>query len=218
MKTGKLILFAFIVILFASCKKDRISGSGTIITEQRTVINFTKIHASGSTDVEVRQGVDFKVEVTGYSNLIHYFETKLNNGTLELGYKNDVHVRNDNIKVIVTLPVLHGLTTSGSGDISTTGIFTGNTNFDCIISGSGSISIAAGTADQFRSTISGSGNIHALGMVATNAEITISGSGNSEITANNQLKVAIAGSGNVYYFGTPVITAQISGSGSVIPR
>ena len=211
-------MLAFTLFLFASCKKDRISGTGSIITEQRNVTNFTKIHTSGSTDVEVRQGVDFKVEVTGYSNLIPYFETKLNNGTLELGYKNDVHVRNDNIKVIVTLPVLNGLTTSGSGDITTTGVFDGNANFDCIISGSGNISIAAGTADQFRSTVSGSGDVNALGMTATNAEITISGSGNSEITAINQLKVTIAGSGNVYYLGTPTITAQITGSGSVIPR
>ena len=218
MKAGKLIMLAFTILLFASCKKDRISGTGSVVTEQRNVTNFTKVHTSGSTDVEVKQGVDFKVEVTGYSNLIPYFETRLNNGTLELGYKNDVHVRNDNIKVLVTLPVLNGLSTSGSGDISTTGNFSGNTNFDCNISGSGNISIAAGASDQFRSTISGSGDVFALGMIATNAEITISGSGDSEITAVNQLKVTIAGSGNVYYLGTPTITAQISGSGSVIPR
>jgi hypothetical protein len=181
------------------------------------VNNFTAVSASGSSNVHITQGA-FKVEVRGYNNLLPYYETKLVNNTLELGYKKNVNVKNDNIQVYITLPVLNGISLSGSGNIEADGNFGGNTNFDANITGSGNIDISAGSAQTFRSTIVGSGNIKALDFVADKAETSIDGSGNTEITATSQLKVKISGSGNVYYKGNPIITTNISGSGAVIPR
>lgn len=218
MKKVWMVLAVVFSLAVMSCKKDRISGSGSVITQERSVSNFTKIQASGSNNVQVTQGSTFKVEVRGYANLLPYYETKLVNGTLELGYKNNTHVRNDNIEVFVTLPVLHALSSAGSGNITTTGNFAGNASFETHISGSSNITVGQGSSENYSSTISGSGNIHALGFVAEKADIRISGSGNNEITATETLNVVIAGSGNVYYLGSPVITVQTSGSGAVIPR
>ena len=213
-----MLLIATSLMTFIACKKERISGSGPVITETRPVANFTRIHTSGSTNVFVTQGAGFKVEVNGYVNLIPFFETKLVNNTLELGYKNNTTVKNDNIKVLVTIPVLNGLSTSGSGNINTSGAFYNNPVFETHIAGSGNISFSQGTAQNYISTIAGSGSVYAFGLQAANADIIISGSGNQEITSGNNLKANIAGSGNVYYKGTPVINVHISGSGAVIPR
>lgn len=218
MKSISILLLTTSLVTLIACKKDRISGSGPVITETRAVTNFTRIHVSGSTNVFVTQGAGFKVEINGYANLIPYFETRLVNNTLELGYKNNTTVKNDNIKILVTLPVLNGLTISGSGNIFTSGIFDNNPVFETHIAGSGNINFSQGTAQNFISTIAGSGSVYAFGMQAVHADIIISGSGNQEISAGNNLKVNIAGSGNVYYKGTPVINVHISGSGAVIPR
>ena len=207
-----------ISVSFISCTKEKIRGNGPTSTETRNHANFTGVAAFGSSAVYITQGTAFKVEVKGYSNLIPYYETTVVNNILELKYQNDVNVKNDNIEVYITMPVLNKISIYGSGDISTSGVFPGNTDFNATISGSGNINFSSGTSQNFYSTISGSGNIYTIDMIADKAETEVSGSGNTEITANTSLKVRIAGSGNVYYRGTPVITSTISGSGAVIPR
>ncbi|MBC7872698.1 MAG: DUF2807 domain-containing protein [Ferruginibacter sp.] len=207
-----------VMLSLLSCSKERISGNGSIVTESRNVNNFTGVSASGSTKVYINRGATFKVEVKGYSNLLPYYETRLVNNTLQLGYQQNVNIKNDNTEVFITLPVLHAISLFGSGDISTSGSFDGNTDFTASIAGSGNIHFSNGTTENFTSSIAGSGNIYTLNMVAAKAEAIISGSGNTEITASNELKVKISGSGNVYYKGTPVINTIISGSGAVIPK
>jgi hypothetical protein len=207
-----------ILITLSSCTKDRVSGNGSTTTEDRPLDNFTKINAMGSTDAFVTKGTSFKVQVKGSDNLVPYFETRVVNGTLNLGYKNNVHVRHDDIQVFITMPVLNGLKTQGSGNITSSGNFTDVTDFETSISGSGNITIDQGSARNFSSTISGSGNVQAFGLSAEKASIRVSGSGNTRITATNQLDIKIAGSGNVYYKGTPQVSVNISGSGSVIKQ
>lgn len=218
MKRGFVFAAASAILALSSCSKERVSGTGPVITESRNINGFTAVSASGSTNIFITQGPGFKVEVKGYSNLLPFYETKLVNNTLQLGFRQNVNVKNDNTEVFITLPVLNGLQLAGSGNISTTGSFTGNTDFLAAIAGSGNINFSTGTAQNFYSTIDGSGNIYALNLAADKAETNTTGSGNTEITANSQLKVKITGSGNVYYRGTPVITTNISGSGSVIPK
>jgi Putative auto-transporter adhesin, head GIN domain len=211
-------LIVCVMLSLLSCSKERISGNGSTVTEIRNVNNFTGVSASGSTRVYISQGATFKVEVKGYSNLLPYYETRIVNNTLQLGYQQNVNIKNDNTEVFITLPVLNAISLYGSADISTTGTFDGNTDFTTSISGSGNIHFSNGTTQNFTSSIAGSGNIYTLNMVAAKAETIISGSGNIEITAGNELKVKISGSGNVYYKGTPVINKIISGSGAVIPK
>jgi len=218
MKRGLGITVISAILAFSSCSKERISGHGSTTTENRNISGFTAISTAGSTNIYVSPGAAFKVEVMGYSNLLPYYETKLVNNTLQLGYREGVNVKNDNTEVFVTLPSLNGLSLAGSGNISTSGSFPSVTDFNARVTGSGNIEFSTGSCSNFYATIDGSGNIRALNMVADKAETNTSGSGNTEITANTTLKVRIAGSGNVYYHGTPVITTNISGSGAVIPR
>ena len=219
MKSLILINLVLIVLVSASaCNQDRVSGNGIITTEERAINNFTGVTVEGSTEVTVKKGASFKVEVKGYNNLLPYFETKVVNGNLVMGYKDHVNIRHDNTEVTVTLPVLNSLSMYGSGDITSTGAFTGNTDFEASISGSGNITIEQGSAKNFFTSISGSGNIHAFGFTAEKAKINVAGSGNTRITATDHLTVKIAGSGNVYYKGSPSVSVNISGSGAVVKQ
>jgi Putative auto-transporter adhesin, head GIN domain len=218
MKRGLSIAAISAMLSLVSCSKERISGNGSTITETRNVSGFTAIAASGSTNVYITQGAAFKVEIKGYSNLLPYYETGLVNNTLQVGYKQNVNIKNDNTEVFITLPVLNSLSLSGSGSIRTTGAFYGNTDFNATVSGSGNIHFSSGATQNFYSKVDGSGSIYMLNMVADKADATISGSGKTEITASNQLKVKITGSGKVYYRGSPVITTNITGSGAVLQK
>src|SRR5262249_28212776 len=130
--------FTAVVISLASCDKERITGSGSVKTEQRSIAGFTKVSTSGTTNVFITQGNDFAVTVKAYENLIPYLETAVKNGTLEIHYRDNTNVTNDNSEVYVTLPVLNGTFISGSANVEADGTFNG-TSLDASISGSGNI-------------------------------------------------------------------------------
>lgn len=218
MKRGFSFIVLTAILALSSCTRERIKGQGSVISENRNISGFTEISTEGSTNIHIMQGSSFKVELRGYSNLLPYYETKLVNNTLQLGYRKDVNVKNDNTELYITMPAITGLSLAGSGNISTSGVFAGVPDFHARVTGSGNIEFSSGTATNFYSTIDGSGNIRALNLQADKAETNTTGSGDTEITANTQLKVRISGSGNVYYRGSPVISTNITGSGTVKPR
>ncbi|MFZ9388337.1 MAG: GIN domain-containing protein [Chitinophagaceae bacterium] len=154
--SGAIISVMFVLL---SCSKEKINGNGPVVTESRTISGFTAISAEGSSRVNITQGNAFRVDVKGYSNLIPYYETRLVNNMLHLGYKPGVNVKHDNIEVFFTLPVLDGIHLSGSGDIRTSGAFNGNNLLEAGIEGLGNIFFSSGTTQQFNSTIAGSGNV-----------------------------------------------------------
>lgn len=205
------------LVFLAACSKDKISGSGQVSTESRNAANFIKIVTNGSTEVHVAQGANFSVQVKGYSNLLPYMQTEVNGNTLNIGYRPGVNIKNDNVEVFVTLPVLESVATNGSGNVDAKGTFNGNA-LQASISGSANISIEAGNVSLFKVNSSGSGNVRALGLTAQNADVSISGSGTAEVWAIAKLKATISGSGVVYYKGQPVIETNISGSGKVQPK
>ena len=218
MKKSVIVMLAMAGMFLSSCEKERITGSGPITTEDRNITNFTGVSTKGAADVYITEGANFSVQVKDYGNLLPHFETKLNDGVLEIGFKPNTNVNNSRAEVFITMPTLQALTTEGSGNITTTGNFSTVNLFDASSLGSGNITIANGSAVKFTTSIKGSGNINAFGMIATEAETQTEGSGDVELTATTKLQVKIAGSGNVYYKGTPAVTVNISGSGQVVPR
>lgn len=205
-------------ILFIACSKDAIRGEGTVITETRNLAGFNRIAVSGQTTVYLSPGTSFSVEVNGYQNLLPYFESKIINNTLQLGYAPGTNIRNDNTEVYISLPALQGLEMAGSASIICSGVFPAVPDFQAKLTGSGNIYFSSGTCTRFLSELDGSGSINALHMKAERAESHITGSGKTEISASQELKVWISGSGKLYYRGNPVISSVISGSGEVIPK
>lgn len=214
-KYSLLILLALPVLIF-SCKKEKIEGGGTVITEPREVENFYNVSVSGSTNVFITYGVAFDVKVKAYQNIIATLETKVQNGTLLIGFKNNV--RNDNSEVYITMPALISVTTNGSGNINTKGNFLGMDYFSASTSGTGVISIEKGSAKNYKVSINGSGDVKSFGFLTEQATITASGSGDAEVTVTKNIKATLKGSGNVYYKGNPVIDAITSSSGRMIKK
>ena len=204
-----------LVVMIASCSRDRVTGSGSVTTETRSVANFTGVATSGSTDINVVKGAGFKVEVRGYNNLLPYLETVVVNNVLQVRFKDNTNIRNDNTEVTVTMPALENVSISGSANVSTNGEFISTGELSTRISGSGNILLQKGSVKKFQAEISGSGHIDAYGITTEDARVKISGSGVTRVNPSGNLNVGIAGSGNVYYKGSPNVTASVSGSGKV---
>jgi hypothetical protein len=216
MKTPHVLLFAITIFLLSSCTKERLEGNGNVITELRTLSNFSGVVNSGSKHIHITYGPDYRVELRGSSNLLPAYKTEIINGDLNM-YYDRVNVRHDDIEVYVTMPLIRKANLSGSGKISIQGNFPAQNYFEARISGSGDIQMFGGLdVDELDVNISGSGRADLLNIHSRRAEVFISGSGDAKVHATDHLKVRISGSGRTYYMGNPSIESDISGSGKVV--
>jgi len=211
-----------------------VQGSGNIITQEREVSEFSKVHLKGSGKVFLTPGKKQSLEIKTDDNIMPLIETDVSGKKLTISHGKH-HLRPTVFEVFITVKNLKGVAISGSGDISGTGRFVTDTFYAEIsgsgdvdlevetsklaskISGSGAIRLA-GKAQDYTVSISGSGEINAFDVQAETVSVKISGSGDCRVHAAESLDAKISGSGDVYYRGRPQINTKISGSGSLKSR
>jgi len=209
-----------------------VAGDGPVVRKTLDLASFSGITLTLSGDVEITQGPVQKVEVESNQNIIDLIDTEVRGQHWTI--KTTKSVRSvKTLKFYITIPTLDKVTLSGSGDIRTTGRFTGLGDVDLAISGSGDMSLSlearhiearvSGSGDMriegrsgpIEVGVSGSGNVDAGSLKASEGEVRISGSGDVDVDVEGDLEVGISGSGDVRYGGSPRLDVRISGSGSV---
>lgn len=217
---------------------ERLTGSGTLATEPRSVPAFQAVLLKGSIDVQVRQAAVQKVEVKADDNLVPIVETTVvDRGgvpTLEVTTRRGTQFSSRNkLLVVVEVPTLQSLALSGNGDAVVEGIRTPG-QFQALISGSGDMRltqveaaalvvrisgsgdvVATGRAPSLNVSISGSGDVVTRDLQADDVKVKIAGSGDARVRADKTLEVSIAGSGDVAYAGEASVRSSVAGSGSV---
>lgn len=230
MKNLIILLLASLSII--SC--NSINGNGNVTRENRNLSEINTIRTSGSIDVEIINGSSYSLTVEDDANVIPYIITEISNGALDVHYKDGYSVMNDHAKVIVTVPSIDKVATSGSGDITTKGTLKSNHELVFSTSGSGDIKAdvdapaikvdgsgsgdinLSGRTKNFECSVSGSGDIKCSNLKSENATIHVAGSSDVHVFASVSLKVNVAGSGDVYYAGNPPTPEiHIAGSGTV---
>jgi hypothetical protein len=214
-----------------------VRGSGHDATERRTASSFERISIAGSFDVELRQGAQEGIELTGDDNLLALVETRVEGaigaGTLRIGPKDRTQLEPTRpIRVRIDLIHLSAIDIGGAGHVNAKGLHAGRLGVS--IGGAGGVDLAGLEAERLAVNIGGSGYVSADGrasglaisiggsgdcalprLVADEAKIDIAGSGNADVNVIRQLRVSIAGSGKVRYTGTAMPSVSIVGSGSV---
>ena len=227
-----LILILIASTVFISCAS--VSGNGNVREEKRDISNIYEIRTSGSIDVEIRNGDNYSLTVQDDENLLPYVITEVDDGVLIIHYKDGYAIMHDHSKVIVTAPTLEKLSSSGSADITSSGVIKNSNQMEITTSGSGDINVEvdapsirvsgsgsgnvtlSGRTKDFDCRISGSGDVKCANLKSENAVIHVSGSSDVHVFASVSLKVNITGSGDVYYGGNPASPeTHITGSGTV---
>ncbi|WP_422084103.1 head GIN domain-containing protein [Ulvibacterium sp.] len=208
--------------------------------EKRTVGEYDEISVSGWFDVELVEGKEGQITLTGKASQLKHIESEVVNGDLKIewGKRTNINPFYSFSKITITIPVesIHGVSLSGSGSISGSTTLSAerfaanlsgsgeidlNVNANSLnsrISGSGNI-IFHGQAENHDAEISGSGKIKAYDLETDIVVATISGSANVNVKANKEIRARISGSGDVNYIGSPdKIDSKVSGSGSVTKR
>lgn len=216
MKQLSFICALFTVLSLFSCKKERLKANGNVIAEARTVAPFSGINSSGITPIEINYGTNYSVVVKGSSNIIPYFETRVVNNVLYLGFDR-ANISGDDVKVVLTMPLLNKISLSGNSKMKINGHFPLQPSLDVSLSGAVDLEIGGSMAlNKLKIDISGASEIDFEKLNTKHADIDISGNAMVKLQVEEKLKASISGNGKIYYRGNPVIDQRISGSGKII--
>ncbi len=215
---------------------DAVRGSGTIVTEERSIDAFDHITLAGEGEVIVVQGPDAALTIETDDNLLPLIDTTVSGTTLEIATKPGVDLDpTSSIVYRVDTPDVSGLTLTGAGSLRLDECDA--ETFSIALSGAGDISIGALTATNLDVTISGAGSVVVAGEVtsqavnttgagdyngrhlqSSEATVTSSGVGSATVWVTDTLDANVSGVGSVEYFGSPQVTESVSGVGSINDR
>jgi hypothetical protein len=232
-------ILLLIAMLASGCGFQMVSGLGKIATENRTISGFTSVTLAGISNVYITQGPAESLRIEAEDNLIPYFDTSVQGGTLKIGIKDEYMgvslLPTRPVNFYVTLPKIATITLAGSGNIFAgrlqSGAFrisllgSGNiatdalaaTNLDIQLGGSGSISLGTVSASQVNANIAGSGDIHVDALTADKISSKTASSGNITIGGKvAEQSAEILGSGDYLAGGlkSSSATVRVTGSGN----
>ncbi len=229
MKQLLLLCTAFIVL--HSCNNT--TGSGNVITQKKSVGNFTGISASQSIDVEVTIGAVTEVRVEADDNIMQYIVTEVSGDMLEIKIKDMVNLNNTTVKVFVTTPGLNSISASSSAGVKVLGVikYDGKISFDASssadieaevdapevvaeASSSGSVTLS-GRTKNFTAKASSSGDVKSAGLLTENTTASANSSGSVDVHASVTLNADASSGGDITYHGAATVKKDESSGGSV---
>ena len=236
----KFTVVALVTLSILSCTAQwgkKVAGNGNIVTIERNTKDYEDIGVSGWFDVELVDGREGELTLTGEDNLLKHIITEVKNGQLsirvEKGYNLKPSSWKDGIHITIPVESINSLALSGSGDIVGKKKLKSD-DFQVAISGSGDVTLEvevsrfsaamsgsgdmrlSGEASDFEVSVSGSGDIDAFELNAENVDASVSGSADINVTAHKMLKARVSGSGDIEYRGNPEkVDTKTSGSGDI---
>lgn len=216
--TFPLIMFAVFTLIFTGCGKEKVSGGGPVITEERSAANFHRVRVNGNTNLFVKAGNEYKVQIKGYENLVSILKTTVENGILTIEFEKGSQIANDNTEAYITMPSLVSVQSYGNSEVDISGKFVGMDVFTVEKNGLGNILMNGVTATNFKLNVTGNAEFKGFGLQTENAIVSLTGNGNVELSVTKTLNATINGNGNIYYKGSPVIESNISGNGKLIQK
>lgn len=199
-KLGLLGLVIALATLSACYYSGRcVNGSGPLTAEVREIGSFTGVTNTGSFDVYVYYGDNFKVEVVAQENLIPIVATYVSGNTLIVETDNNACFKSSSpVEVHVTMPETEALSLTGSGRVF--GDRMSSTEVEISNSGSGNIEVDSVWAESLVLSNGGSGYVGVEGSYAGDVEAIQSGSGEiycGTLMGTGEVKIRHSSSGRV---------------------
>lgn len=205
-----------------------------IVSETRTLGDFTGIEMDGGAAVTLVQGSEHSVKVEGSQRVVDQVVTEVNNGVLEIHYRDKKLFDFWNEKLTLTIAFadltsfrLDGgvelkaddlelekldFTINGGASLKMNNLSINTLNME--LAGGGDIHIS-GVAENLNIDVSGGTNFESEDLKCAIVNVKIAGAANVAVWATEKLDLDLAGAYNVSYWGTPAITQSIGGIGQI---
>lgn len=212
----------------------RVTGSGQMQEQQRSVGAFSRLRLDGAITVEASPGAAPRVSVRADDNLLSLITTEVQGDTLVVSTRSGASFSSRQpIVVSVNFTQLVAAELRGSGDLNISQLQ--GERFDAALAGSGDVRLsqvnlgqlnasvagsgdlrAQGQATEVSVSVAGSGDVFAAELTAKRGRARVAGSGDARVHASESMEVSVAGSGDVWVSGNPPQLKQsVAGSGDV---
>ncbi len=211
------ILCTALIILLSSCHFT--SGSGNIVSEKRSVSNFTGLNVSNAFEVEVKIGAVTEVRVEADDNIMRYVRTEVSGNTLTIKVEDLHNINNVHLKAYVTMPVLSSIDASSAADVKVLDAIkgTGKLSFNASsaadieadveapeveaeASSSGTVKIT-GKTKTYKAQASSGANIKTADLLSETTNVNVSSGADADVYASVSLTAEASSGGNVNYRG-----------------
>ena len=194
-----------------------ISGSGTIVSEERHVAPFSSVRIETLGDVILAQDSVQGVRLEADDNIMGLVATVSANGVLSIGLMQPASYSRLTLRAYVTAPDLKSLVIVGEGTYTSTSSLSLDT-VSCELNGVGSFMLS-GTAVVEFIHLAGRGSVNNFGLQSALCSVILSGAGSVEVDVHERLDVTMTGAGSVVYSGDPlIVNSSVTGAGTVAPR
>ena len=202
---------AALILSAAGCRWGGIMGNGHIVTDTRSVSDFSEIQADGGFQIEWRSGPP-SLSITTDENLFRYIDSQNIDHRLRLHSHGNIW-SSHGIKVVISSSTRSGAKLTGAARL-TANQLSGRT-FAIESTGAAKVFLD-GTVDELVTDMTGASRLEAGSLQTKTAEISSTGASHAEVAVSETLKVSITGAGKVIYSGNPpVVEKHITGAGSI---
>lgn len=232
MKTATVLLSLPVVLFLFSCSAVT-AKHGPVKTEQRTLANYTRIHASGAIDIDFTSGSASSASVEAPDDLMLQVITEVNNGTLEISMSGEVNNMNQPVKIHLTGSTLEAAEVSGACSLNMKSPLNGN-SFRLALSGAAnfrgtvylkelnvnlegaSFAEIGGMTNEFKAQASGASTLNGDKLSTVKATVRASGASNATLRADSMLDAKASGASNISYTGNPPqLVKEIHGASGI---
>jgi Putative auto-transporter adhesin, head GIN domain len=189
-----------------------LKGTGKWTAIKRTVEQFHAIDLRDAVEVRINVGAPLSLSVEADDNLISVVDTRVENGKLIVSVTKSFQ-SGRSPELVISVPELSEVTSSGAGQIVLTGVKGDVLNID--LSGAGNLT-AMGNVQNLTIKLSGAGKADCIKLLADNVKIDSSGAGNCYVDTAKSLNAKLSGAGNIQYRGAPAsLTKSDTGAGEI---
>lgn len=207
------ITIAFLpgLVLLAGCHVGGIMGNGHVVTDTRTVSDFSEIEANGGFRIEWRNGPP-SLTITTDQNLLQYITAENEDHRLRLHSRGNLWPSH-HINIIISSTARSGAKLTGAAQLTANQL--SGPNFAVESTGAAKVYLD-GKVDDLITDMTGASKLEAASLQTRTAEISSTGASKAEVAVSESLKVSITGAGKVVYSGNPsTVEKHVSGAGSI---
>ena len=238
-KSRILAVFLAVAVLAGCTLPGQISltGSGNMVTQEKSITGFDKVDVSQGFEVDIRQGDAFSVVISIDDNVVQYLRVLKQGRTLKIGLESLrlYDIQNVTMEATITMPELTGLDLSGGSHVAIAGfssakavvvdlsggshlrgdIEAGDARFD--LSGGSEVTLT-GSAGDVTIDASGGSHVELADLSVADANVDASGGSGATVNPSGRLDADASGGSHVYYLGSPTLGRIDTSSRSSVER
>ena len=207
-----LLLLPLLFMLSACEDDDDFTGSGNVVTDDRTEGAFTRISVANVFNITITQGVAHRVTVRADDNLLDQINTTTSNGQLDISLANGSFDR-ATLEVDVVTPELNALvfTNAVSGELNN---FVSTSLLDINLRDATKLTMS-GSAPSVNLNLSQAAELSGLDFTAIDCSLALISAAEGNLTVTNALTGRIKGAASFGYRGSPTIDVEVDSGAEI---